>query len=211
MDYNQKSHFTLDTNQIVEGKAFALPASRERPVTPSLDAASTELASIRANLGFIDALVVDRKINRDAKRILAEGCVQLLEAKRQELLAKITVGLAESKKQVLVESLRVSGAIDKEISELSAHFAATMFDGALSANFAAAQEEYKRLEQLDATYKAGKLTESRYQQIREATTEAADHVVGIVKSNTAQIIHAHVGQIKIALELFRERTLNKAF
>lgn len=175
----------------------------------TLPAVSEELAGIKNSLGFINSVIVDRRINREAKRILSEGYMQLIEAKRQEMMAKITIGLSEAKKKLLVESLRVSGEIDKEIAELSAQFSATMFNGALIANFAAAQEEYKKLEELDVAYKAGKLAETRYHQLREATSEAADHLIEITKSNVSQIIQGHVGQIKLALELFRERVLSK--
>jgi hypothetical protein len=175
----------------------------------TLPAVSEELAGIKSRLGFINGAIVDRRINQEAKKILAEGYMQLIEAKRQELMAKITIGLSEAKKKLLVESLRVSGEIDKEIAELSAQFSSTMFNGALLANFAAAQEEQKKLEEIDSAHKAGKLSDSRYRQLREATTEAADHLIDITKNNVSQIIQAHVGQIKLALELFRERVLSK--
>jgi hypothetical protein len=205
------SHFNVNIpgHQTNDGSA-SVPVQVGVPASgTTLPAVGEELAGIKNGLGFINSMIVDRRINREAKKILAEGYMQLIEAKRQELMAKITIGLSETKKKLLVESLRVSGEIDKEIAELSAQFSATMFNGVIGANFAAAQEEQKKLEEMEVAYKEGKLAEARYHQLREATSEATDHLIAITKNNVSQIIQGHVSQIKLALELFRERVLSK--
>jgi len=209
----QTTHFDLgNTFESDNQNAYsALPSAKNVGKMPTLPAVNRELAEIKNGLGFIDTLIIDRRLGREAKRILAEGYVQLMEAKRQELVAKITVGLAESKKQLLVESLRMSGEIDKEIANLSSEFSAAIFDGAIIANLAAAEEEHRKLQEIETAFREGRMTEPRYNQLREIVSEAADHVISIVKSNVAQIIQSHVGQIKIALELFRERALGKGF
>jgi hypothetical protein len=206
-------HFDLgNTFERENANAYgSFPSAKNAGKVPTLPAVNGELAEIKNGLGFIDTIIIDRRLGREAKRILAEGYVQLMEAKRQELVAKITVGLAESKKQLLVESLRMSGEIDKEISNLSAEFSGAIFDGAIVANLAAAEEEHKKLQEIETAFQEGRMTEARHRQLREIVSEAADHIISIVKANVAQIIQAHVGQIKIALELFRERTLGRGF
>jgi hypothetical protein len=210
LDKKSTTHFHLDIphheieNHSLNSRTQVIPNAGN-----TLPAVSEELAGIKSGLGFVNSVIVDRRIAREAKKILAEGYMQLIEAKRQELMAKITIGLSEAKKKLLVESLRVSGEIDKEIAELSAQFSSTMFNGVLETNFAAAKEEQKKLEEIEVAYKDGKLAEARYHQLREATTEAADHLIEITKNNVSQIIQAHVSQIKLALELFRERVLSK--
>ena len=209
LENRSHSHFNLNIpGRDMHDSASAIPPQVGLPTSgTTLPAVSEELASIKSGLGFVNGIIVDRRIAREAKKILAEGYMQLIEAKRQEMMAKITIGLSEAKKKLLVESLRVSGEIDKEIAELSAHFCATMFSGVLGANFAAAAEEQKKLNEIEIAFKAGNLAETRYNQLREATSEAADHLIDITKSNVSQIIQSHVGQIKLALESFRERVL----
>jgi hypothetical protein len=177
----------------------------------SLSAVSRELGSLKDSLGFIDSIIIDRRINREAKRALAEGYLQLIEAKRQELVAKITIGLSDSKKKLLVESLRLSGVIDREMADLSAEFSRVILDGATATNLVLAVEERRKLDEIEIAYGAGKLTESRYAQLRAAATGAADHLMAIVRDNAAQIIQSHLGQVTMALELFRERLINRGF
>jgi hypothetical protein len=211
-DEKSSSHFNISTSDYQPHNGATAPTQVGLPTSgATLPAVNQELADIKYNLGFINSITVDRKINREAKRILAEGYMQLMEAKRQELMTKITIGLSEAKKKLLVESLRVSGEIDKEIAELSAQFSVTMFDGVLAANLAAAEEEQKNLTEVELAFKCGKVSEARYHQLRGAASEAADHLIEITKNNVSRIIQGHIDQIEMALDLFRERALSGGF
>ena len=195
----------------IGGNVFPMPTVVKGTSIDPMRGVSQELLSIKNGLGFIDTFIVDRKINREAKRVVADAYLQLIEAKRQELITKITLGLDESKKRALIESLRLSDEIDKEIADLSAQFSNTMFDGALATNFAAARAEFKKLDEIEVAFKAAELTEPRYRQLKEATSEAADHVIALTKDTVARIIQTHIGKVHIALELFKERLLGRGF
>jgi hypothetical protein len=201
--FNRQEHMS-DSGRYLTASATVVAAG-------TLPAVSQELDSVKSSLGFIDSIVIDRRINREAKRALAEGYLQLIEAKRQELIAKITIGLSESKKKLLVDSLRLSGEIDREIADLSSQFSKVIFDGAIATNLVAATEEHRRLNEIETAFRGGKLTELRYAQLRAAATEATDHLMAIVKDNAARIIQSHLGQIAMALELFRERLIKRGF
>jgi histone H3/H4 len=209
-DKKSGSHFDLSIPDCRLGNVANAPTPIGLPSSgETLPAISRELSDIKYGLGFVNSITVDRRINREAKKILAEGYMQLMEAKRQELMARITIGLSEAKKKLLVESLRVSGEIDKEIAKLSAQFAMAMFNGALAANLAAAEEEQKTIEEIELAFKSGRISEDRYHQLRETTNEAAGHLIDITKNNVSRIIQDHVAQMGMALELFRERALSE--
>jgi hypothetical protein len=210
LDRQSNTHFSVSVGQDeIDDDRTAFRSKTKKSNDATLPAVGDELAGIKGKLGFVNTMIVDRRINREAKKILAEGYMQLIEAKKQELMAKIAIGLSESKKNLLLESLRVSGEIDKEIAELSAQFSAQMVDGVLLANFTAAQEEQIKLDAYEEAFKGSKLSESRYQQLRGATNEATDLLINIMKNNVSQIIQAHVSHIKLALEIFRERVISK--
>jgi len=170
-------------------------------------AVNKELGAIKSRLGWIDTVIVDRRINKEAKKILGDAYMQMLVAKREELIIKITLGLDETKKKALIESLRISGEIDREIANLSAEFTNEMLNGAMAASFHAAKEEYRKIREFEEAHKAGELTDGRFAQLREAATEAADHVTEIVKDNVARIIKTHIDKVQLALELFKQKVL----
>lgn len=193
----------------VGGRSSTLGPIANRPSV--MDPVTDELNSIKSRLGWIDSLILDRAINREAKRAVSDGYLQLIEAKRQELIAKITLGLDEAKKQALVDSLRMSGELDKEIHALSTEFVDTMFDGVHSAALGVAQQEVRRIREIEAAHDAGHITESRYEHLKACAEESATAATEIVRENVAKIIHAHRQKVELCLELFKQRVLSKGF
>jgi hypothetical protein len=186
-----------------EGALTAVDGSLRAP----LSTINAELSAIKNGLGWIDTAIVDRRINREAKKILGDAYMQMLVAKREELITKITLGLDETKKRALIESLRISGEVDNEITHLSADFTTQMLNGALGASFEAAKEEHRKIQEFRAAQQSGELTEARASQLCEAATEAADHITTIVKDNCAHIIRTHIEKVQLALELFKQKVL----
>lgn len=172
-----------------------------------MQGAYTELERIKGGLGFIDKFILDRKINREAKRALGDAYLQYIEAKRQELITKVTLGLDDAKKRALVESMRTSAEIDREIGILSEEFANTLLDGAFSGQVMAAKSETKKLQDLEDSFQRKQFTQKRYEQLKEAAEDTANQLNAIIKDVAARIIAGHIGKVQLALQLFKERQL----
>ncbi|MGH7041192.1 MAG: hypothetical protein ACREFY_03560 [Acetobacteraceae bacterium] len=205
---NRTRHFDLTIDPM--GNRFgatpiagSMTVAKNSPMAPVTE----ELATFRNSLGWIDSMILNRQTKKEAQKAAAHAYLQLIEAQKQLLVTKITLGLDAAKKRLLIDSLHMSAAMDQEIQQLSSEYSTMMLGTALDAGLGAAEDETRRLAQIETAYRAGKMTAARYEQAREMASEAADNVIAITKDAACRLIRGHIGKLEISLEQFKESVL----
>lgn len=203
-----RKHFNVTINQA--GRTFGTSTSTNltTPTSPYLAPVSRELDALRDKLGWLDSINITRQNRREVQKAIAEGYVQVIEAQKQMLVARITVGLDAAKKVLLLEQLRMSGEVEKEISDLSAEFAQTITDSMLDATLGTGEAEMRNLDKVEAHYQAGRINAARYQELKEIATEATTIANSLIKTTASRILQGHNDRISLCLQHFKERVLD---
>jgi hypothetical protein len=203
----ERKHFNVTIDQPGRTSGVTANADSAAPVSHSLVPVSRELDTLRDKLGWLENLNISRQNRKEVQKAIAEGYLQLIEAQKQLLVAKITVGLDAAKKALLLEQLRMSGEIEKEISGLSAEFAQTITDSMLDAALGAGEAEMRNLDKVEAAYHAGRINAARYQEFKELAAEATTVTNNLIKTTASQILQGHNDRIVLCLQHFKERIL----
>src|SRR5579871_965782 len=141
-----ESHQSGGGNSFYSSRSTEARRADDMPVVLTSRQHVTEL---RRKLGFFDKLAVDRHSKDEARRVIGELVVNLLEKQKQEILFKITLELADEKKRAFANSMREGAQIEKEIAERSTEFERELIDLALNHGLAGHEHKKQRLAQLD--------------------------------------------------------------
>jgi hypothetical protein len=166
------------------------------------------VAILRDKLGFFDKIAVDRQSRDEARRVIGELVVNLLEKQKQEILFKITLEVADEKKRAFAESMGQGAQIEREIAERSTEFERELIDLALDHGLAAHEHKKKRLEQLESRYLAGRIDDESLVRERRAVENWMAVFRDNLDAKVEIILRNHAQQIEKALAVFRERAIS---
>ena len=185
----------------------SVPAHRAEDV-PEILTSKQHVTQLRSKLGFFDRIAVDRQSKDEARRVIGELVVNLLEKQKQEILFKITLELADEKKRAFASSMREGAQIEKEIAERSTEFERELIDLALNHGLAGHEHKKHRLAQLDEWHSAGRIDDDSYMM----EYRAVENWMRIFRENLDAkveiILRNHAQQIEKALSIFKERAIS---
>jgi hypothetical protein len=220
----KQEHIMTDEMQIIkslhgEGKretsdgkrsyysSVSAPA-RGQDSQPDMLPSRQQVSVLRNKLGFFDRLAVDRQSRDEARRVIGELVVNLLEKQKQEILFKITLELADEKKRAFAESMRAGAQIEKEIAERSTEFERELIDIALDHGLAGHEHKRRRLEQLEKWHSAGRIDGESLMAERRAVDNWTQVFRENLDAKVEIILRNHAKQIENALAIFRERAIS---
>lgn len=185
----------------------SVPARRTEDV-PEVLTSKQHVAHLRHRLGFFDKLAVDRYSKEEARRVIGELVVNLLEKQKQEILFKITLELADEKKRAFANSMREGAQIEKEIAERSTEFERELIDLALDHGLAGHEHKKQRLAQLDDWHSQGRIDDESYTAERRAVENWMHVFRENLDAKVEIILRNHAQQIEKALAIFKERGIS---
>jgi hypothetical protein len=182
----------------------ALPAED----VPEVLTSKQHVTHLRNKLGFFDKLAVDRYSKDEARRVIGELVVNLLEKQKQEILFKITLELADEKKRAFANSMREGAQIEKEIAERSTEFERELIDLALNHGLAGHEHKKERLAQLDEWHSLGRIDDESFMTERTAVENWMRIFRENLDAKVEIILRNHAQQIEKALSIFKERAIS---
>ncbi len=184
----------------------SMPARRDE-TQPQVISSGQHVTSMRNKLGFFDKLAVDRASKDEARQVIGELVVQLLEKQKQEIVFKIGLELADGKKRMFAESMREGALIEKEIAARSTEFERELIDLALDQGLAGHEQKKLRLERLEQWRSTGKIDDESYMTERGKVETWERIFRDNLDAKVEIILRNHAQQIERALVLFQERTI----
>ena len=175
--------------------------------TPEVLTSKQHVTQLRSKLGFFDKLAVDRHSKEEARRVIGELVVNLLEKQKQEILFKITLELADEKKRAFANSMREGAQIEKEIAERSTEFERELIDLALDHGLAGHEHKKQRIAQLEARHAQGRIDEESFMSERRAIENWMQIFRENLDAKVEIILRNHAQQIEKALAIFKERAI----
>lgn len=200
-----------DRQQNHAGKSFYASsrlATNRADEVPEVLTSKQRVTQLRSKLGFFDKLAVDRHSKDEARRVIGELVVNLLEKQKQEILFKITLELADEKKRAFADSMRAGAQIEKEIAERSTEFERELIDLALNHGLAGHEHKKQRLNQLDDWHSQGRIDEESYIMERRAIEDWMRIFRENLDAKVEIILRNHAQQIERALAIFKERAIS---
>jgi hypothetical protein len=183
-------------------------AAHRADEVPEVLNSKQHVSQLRTKLGFFDKLAVDRHSKDEARKVIGELVVNLLEKQKQEILFKITLELADEKKRAFANSMREGAQIEKEIAERSTEFERELIDLALDHGLAGHERKKQRLDQLDEWHSVGRIDDESLMTERGAV----ENWMRIFRENLDMkveiILRNHAQQIEKALSIFKERAIS---
>ncbi|MCW5726226.1 hypothetical protein [Parvibaculum sp.] len=174
---------------------------------PVRTTSTQQVAEMRERLGILDKLRLDRQSKAEARKVVSELVVNLLEKQKQELLFKATLELSDEKKRAFAESMREGSLIEKEIVERSTKFERELIDFALDQAIEGHQEKKRRLDHLNALHAADKIDGTSFQSEQQAIERWAELFRDNLDAKIELMLRNHAQTIEKALAIFRERVI----
>lgn len=183
------------------------PLAQRDTKTPEVLTSKQHVTQLRTRLGFFDKLAVDRHSKDEARRVIGELVVNLLEKQKQEILFKITLELADEKKRAFANSMREGAQIEKEIAERSTEFERELIDLALDHGLAGHEHKKQRIAQLEAMHAQGRIDDESFMSERRAIENWMQIFRENLDAKVEIILRNHAQQIEKALAIFKERAI----
>lgn len=186
-------------------------ASRREEGPPASATSKQHVAGMRDKLGLWDKVALDRQSKNEARRVIGELVVNLLEKQKQEILFKMPLELADEKKRAFADSMREGSLIEREIAERSTEFERDLIDLALDYGIDYHEQKKTRLDRLESKRATGKIDEESYALERESVERWARIFRDNLDAKVEIILRNHAQQIEKALALFQERAISGRF